>query len=265
MKRIACFMLIFCWLAVIAGCGSSPTIDASSEETLKQSISQVREALPESEQSKFDEALKTLVFDQLDMKDLFLVGAGGGEGAKAKVFQSLDGKTGEQVIAEALRIEVARTWTEIQELETKKAEADKAREELKKFEVVRPDFSLQDREYLDPQPVIRLSVKNGTKWAVSRAYFVGTIATPGRSVPWFRDTFNYTIPGGLEPGESDTWYLAPNVLSDWGKAEQPIGSVFTVTVERIDGADGEPIYSTQMFSEEDRKHLDKLKSEYSIE
>ena len=25
--------------------------------------------------------------------------------------------------------------------------------------------------------------------------------SPGRSVPWLKEDFNYTIPGGLEPGE----------------------------------------------------------------
>jgi hypothetical protein len=108
-------------------------------------------------------------------------------------------------------------------------------------------------------------VRNGTDKAVARAYFEGTIASPDRSVPWHKDTFNYSISGGLEPGEQATWNLAPNMFSDWGKIDAPSDAVFTVTVERLDGADGEPIYSTTEFGEYERERLEQLKKEYGIE
>ena len=115
------------------------------------------------------------------------------------------------------------------------------------------------------QPIIELTVKNGTSEAVSRAYFEGTLASPKRSVPWHKDTFNYGISGGLEPGEEASWSLAPNMFSDWGKIDAPKDAVFTVTVEQLDGPDGEPIYSTRAFSEHDQERLDELKKEYGVE
>ncbi len=258
-------------LALLAGC-SDPKIDASSDESMKASMQKVRESLPESKRKEFDEAMKVLAFSQIDMKDLFAQGAAGVGNLEGKVRESLNGKTGGQVIAEAERIQAERkererqqALEEIRELETKRAKSENAREELKKFQVIRSRFYLREREFMGKQPIIELTVKNGTGKAVSQAYFEGTIASPDRSVPWHKDTFNYSISGGLEPGEEATWNLAPNMFSDWGKVDAPSDAVFTVTVEQLDGADGEPIYSTREFTERDSERLKELKKEYGVE
>ena len=115
------------------------------------------------------------------------------------------------------------------------------------------------------QPSIQLTVRNGTSFPVSRAYFEGTIASPDRSVPWHQDTFNYSISGGIEPGEDATWNLAPNIFSDWGKVDAPADSIFTVTVERLDGPDGETLYSVRGLGEREIERLAELKSKYVAE
>jgi hypothetical protein len=258
-------------VTVFAGC-SDPKIDASSDEAMKASVEKVRQSLPESKQKKFDEAIQVLAFSQIDMKNLLAQGAAGVGNTEGKVRQSLDGKTGEQVIAEAERIQAERkarerqqALEEIRELEAQRVKSEAAREELKKFEVIRSRFYLREQQFLGKQPIVELTVKNGTGKAVSRAYFEGTLASPNRSVPWHKGTFNYSISGGLEPGEQATWNLAPNVFSDWGKVQAPTDAVFTVTVERLDGADGKPIYSTTEFGERDRERLNELKKKYSVE
>ena len=139
-----------------------------------------------------------------------------------------------------------------------------AKEELKKFEVLRSRFTQEEQKYRGKQPIIEVTVKNGTSTPVSRAYFEGTIASPGRSVPWHTDTFNYSISGGLEQGEEQSWRLAPNMFSDWGKVDAPADAVFTVTVQRIDGADSQPLYSVTDFTERDEKRLSELKLKYGI-
>ncbi|MFW6054222.1 MAG: hypothetical protein ACOC9J_05360 [Persicimonas sp.] len=113
---------------------------------------------------------------------------------------------------------------------------------------------------LDECSIIELKVTNNTDEAISRAYFKGTYATPSRSVPWLEETFNYSISGGLEPGESATWSLAPNTYSEWGSLEERDDAVFTVEVTRLDGADGEALYEIG-FDEDDAKKLDKLKEQ----
>ena len=116
---------------------------------------------------------------------------------------------------------------------------------------------------LGNQPIIEITVNNGTGSAVARAYFKGTIASPGRSVPWLVESFNYSISGGLEPGETQSWSLAPNQFSDWGKVEAPKDAIFTVTVERLDGADGKPLFDAGAFTERDAIRLTTLQEKYA--
>ena len=143
--------------------------------------------------------------------------------------------------------------------------AEQAKQQLDKFQVVRSRFYMRERQYLGEQPIIELTVKNGTDQAISRAYFSGTIASPDRSVPWHEDQFNYSISGGLEPGEEATWTLAPNSYSDWGKVDAPADAVFTVMVEKLDGPDGKVLYSTRGFSERDQERLAELKQQYDVD
>jgi hypothetical protein len=185
---------------------------------------------------------------------------------------ALNGKTAEQVLAQAEQIQAERkarekeqALAEIRELVAKRDKAEQAEQQLDKFQVVRSRFYMRERQYLGKQPIIELTVKNGTDQAISRAYFSGTIASPDRSVPWHEDQFNYSISGGLEPGEEATWTLAPNSYSDWGKVDAPADAVFTVLVEKLDGPDGEVLYSTRDFSERDRNRLAELKKQYGVD
>lgn len=260
---------------VVSGCDQlapAPTIDASSDESMKQSAQEIRESLPENERAEFDKALQVLAFSQINLNDIFAEGAAGAGNLEGKMRESLHGKTAREVVAEAERIQRERkarekeqALNEIKELEQEKADAAAAREQLKAFEIIRSRFHMKEQRYSGKQPVIELTVKNGTSSAVSRAYFEGTIASPNRSVPWLKDTFNYRISGGLEPGEEASWSLAPNMFSDWGKVEAPADAIFTVTVERLDGADGEALYSTTGFSEREQKRLAELKQKYGLE
>lgn len=259
---------------VLSGCDNvspAPTIDATSDESLKQTTQEVRESLPESERGEFDEALKIVAFSQVDMKDLMAQGATGADIVQNKLKDSLQGKTASQVVAEADRITMERDLKqkqqgleEIKELEQKRKDAEAAGEELAKFEVLRSRFRMEERQYTGKQPVVELTVKNGTSYAVSRAHFEGTIASPGRSVPWLKESFNYSISGGLEPGEEQSWSLAPNSYSAWGRVEAPADAIFTAVVVRLDGPDGKAILSTKGFTDRDQKRLSELKDKYGV-
>ncbi|HHJ4624059.1 TPA: hypothetical protein ACQJJL_005364 [Raoultella ornithinolytica] len=182
----------------------------------------------------------------------------------------LSGKTGEEVISYAEQIrkeraakEKTQALQEIAELEKKQTEARANLKQLEAFGVIRSRFYFEKKEYGHAQPIIALSVKNGTTKAISRAYFRGVISSPSREVPWYTGTFNYQIPGGLEPGEKADWNLAPNPYSDWGKVEPPADAVFTVTVIGIDDALGNSMYSNADFTELDASRLAELKGRYS--
>lgn len=266
MKKIALAGVVLLAISV-AGC-SKPTIDASSDEAMKESVQKVRESLPESKRTEFDEAIQVLAFSQIDLATIM---AGGASSAsiEAKLKGALGGKTAEEIINEASRVKAERqarereqALSEIQELENKRIDYEKSKDELKKFEVLRSRFRFQEQRFMGKQPIIELTVKNGTSSPISRAYFKGVIASPNRSVPWLKDEFNYSIKGGLEPGEEASWTLAPNMFSDWGKVEAPADAVFTVTVEQLDGPDGESLFSTLDFDEDDERRLAELKRKY---
>lgn len=263
-------ILPFLMAVLIAGC-SDPKIDATTDESMKASIEKVRQSLPQDKRDSFDEALKILAFSQIDLKGLFAEGASGVGSTKGKMKDALNGKTGLQVIAEADRIKKERkekertqALNEIKELEEKQANAESAKSELAKFEVLRSRFYRRKEQFMGEQPIIELTVKNGTAQSVSRAYFKGTLASPNRSVPWLQETFNYKISGGLEPGEEAEWKLTPNMFSDWGKVDALEDAILTVEVEQLDGADGEPLFSSRSFTERDATRLKKLKQEYGL-
>ncbi len=67
---------------------------------------------------------------------------------------------------------------------------------------------------------------------VFRANRHAVLSTTGRSVPWVDADFNYEIPGGMEPGETQKWDLSPNLFdSDWAHAKDASSNaVLKVTV-----------------------------------
>ena len=252
------------------GC-SEPTIDATSDETAKASMERIHTSLSEEEKKKFQEALPVILFQDLESLENLFSAAQDADSFKADALKKLHGKTAEEVIADAERIVAERrekereqALQEIKELEEKKQKAEAAKAYLGKFEVLKSRFYKRTRSFGTAEPIIELRVRNGTEHAISRAYFSGTLATPGRAVPWLREDFNYQVPGGVEPGETADWSLAPNMFSEWGSVEQRDDMVLTVEVMKLDGPDGETLYDSN-FSEEDDKRLQALKEKYSVQ
>ncbi|MCF5170669.1 MULTISPECIES: DUF6694 family lipoprotein [Pseudomonas] len=266
MRRFICIALM---AGMLAGCGE-PTLDGSSQKAFKDSAAKVAASLPEDKRKQFASDVMVLAFQGLDISQV-LQGKKNAEGVSADMLAALNGKTAQQVADEANRVRTERAererqqaLTEIQELLEKQKKSEAAKTELARFKVSKSRFYQRAKEYgLGNQPIIEITVNNGTASAVSRAYFKGTIASPGRSVPWLVETFNYSISGGLEPGESQSWSLAPNQFSDWGKVEPQKDAIFTVTVERLDGADDKPLFDAGSFTERDATRLTALQTKYA--
>lgn len=249
-----------CTALALAACGPK-RIDASSDERLKGSIQAVKESLPDEKKTRFENAVQAIAFkDVRSLADMMNPDA---QISKAK--DRLNGKTADEVIAEgdALIAEKKagqrrQIEGEIKELEDKKSKAGEAAEKLKAVVVDRSRFYWQDNSF-SKDPIIELSVKNGASVALSRLFFHGVLATPGRSVPWVSDDFNYEVPGGIEPGESKSISLDANQFSAWGSAPSDRKDmVMTVSVIRCNGADGKPLYDAE-FPKEDEERLDELK------
>ena len=102
----AVLMLVLAAMA-ITGC-SDPTIDASSEAKMKESVAKVRESLPEAKRTDFDQAVQLIAFSQIDMKSLFANGGADAGDVEGKMRDALNGKTAEQVLAQAEQIQAER-------------------------------------------------------------------------------------------------------------------------------------------------------------
>jgi hypothetical protein len=262
---------LFITLAAVA-C-SSPRIDTTSDETMKTSIERVRSSLPEEKRAKFDEAVGIIGMSNIDIAGAMADAMAGKKPNPERMIgdakAALNGKTADEIIAAADKIiaerkakERAAAMKEIEELLKERDAAKAAEAELAKFEILRARFSQQKNFIGMKEPRVELRVKNGTGKAVSRAHFVGTLSSPGRSVPWLKEDFNYEISGGIEPGEEKTWQLSPNSFSPWGRVEAPADAGLQVTVTQLDGPDGEPIFSARQFTPEDAARLAALQKEY---
>ncbi len=247
----------------------SKKIDGSSEEAMKSSIEEIKKSLDDEKKEKFEESMKLIMFQGLDFGKL--IQEGGAEETVSDMKSKLDGKTADDIIAEGEKIQAEierkkkeQAKGEIEELYQKMEQVDQDKQMLAKFKVKRSRFYKRKKGtyYVTEEPIIELTVMNGTDKAVSRAYFTGTLASPKRSVPWLKDDFNYEISGGLEPGEEVTWYLAPNMFSDWWKVDAPKDAVLTVDVTQLDGPNGEEMYSVNNFGEDEQERLEELLTDY---
>lgn len=267
-------LLLVCGFALmLTGC-DKPKIDASTPETMQESMQKVRESLTEAQRQEFTDAATTVVMNSIDLKALMAGNFSGDGDAIAnlqaeKTKEALNGKTGEEIIKEAKAIESKRAeekkqqaLQEIAALKDKQSKALKAKEGLKPFVITKGGFSFRKYEYGGSKPVINISVKNGTNASISTVYFLGKIASPDRSVPWLVDGFSYSIPGGLEPGEKGDWALEPAMGSAWYTFKAPEDAIFTVQVMRLDGPDGKVLFDAGEFSDEDQKRLDMLQAKY---
>ncbi|WP_130626065.1 DUF6694 family lipoprotein [Enterococcus sp. A8] len=267
MKKIVGVLLLSC---LLVGC-DKPKIDSSTDAAMKSSIAKVRDSLPENKREEFDNALKVVAFSNINMADLMRSTSNNdNEEISKKMRESLSGKTGEEIISYAQQVTAEREMKlkekmtqEIKALEEKKADADVAKKELMKIQVLSSRFTMEPEQDGKPQPVIRLVVKNNSDTVISRAYLHGVMASEGYSVPWLVSNFFYDIPEGLKPNEEATWAIAPPKNSEWGVLYAPKDAVLTVTLVRVDGTDNQMLYDATIFTEEDNSRLEELKRKIS--
>lgn len=271
---IAAFLLAF-----LFGC-TEPTIDSSSDENLKTSIEQMKQGLTEEQKAEFEESTKVMLFANLDVKAVMRSALRGEEvdtsAATEKAMSKMHGLTVAQINLEADRIreerrvkEIAQIKLEISELEDdlsqlleEKEKSEQALAELAKVTASKTKLYWQEsRKYSYRRKIsLNMTIHNGLDVALSRVYMTGTLSSPGRSVPWLVENFNYQIAGGLEPGESQTWALAPNSYSgDWNSAPKDRNDVvFTVVVNNADGPGGEKLFDLKYDEAEFERKSNKL-------
>jgi len=93
-------LILVVLLAVLCGGCSKPRIDASTDDSLEQSLDRVRASLPESRRPAFDASLSTISTILESIIDFRAVDVGVAS-MQAAFKQALNGKTGDEVIAYA--------------------------------------------------------------------------------------------------------------------------------------------------------------------
>jgi len=115
------------------GCGDA-RVDGSSDEKLKASIAEVKQALPEAQRAEFEKAVETLALaDMHDLSDLVAASQTGR--LERGIRERLDGKTAAEIIAAAKVIQAER------EQRRKEEEARRKREEAERAEQERQELA----------------------------------------------------------------------------------------------------------------------------
>lgn len=255
-------------LFAVAGC-SDPKIDTSSMPAAVVSIENVREALPAYKRDEFDKALAIMAMPSFSSMALLspkrMNGAEIAEAANAR----MHGLTGDQIIQRADEIlrerrarereQALRTLTRLTE---KQARAEEAKSQLARFSIDSARYYMSQSPYGSPEPVIDIEVTNDTGEAVSQILLRGMVTSENRSTPWINDTFYYVVSGGLEPGETAAWSLAPNRFGPWGNTQIPSDATLSVTLEGLKDAEGKPLWDAPALSESEAARLEHLHQAY---
>nr|WP_287836729.1 DUF6694 family lipoprotein [Halomonas sp.] len=233
------------------------------------SIEKVRESLPTYKRDEFDTALKIIAMSSFNGIDLFnpqrMNAAEIAESANAY----MHGLTGDEIIERAdemLRQRRAREREQalrtLNRLEAKQTSAQQAQEHLTQISIDSARYYLSTSPYGALEPVIELTVTNGSDRAVAELMLHGVLKSPNREVAWVDETFYYAISGGLAPGESATWSLAPNRFGPWGNDQIPRNAVLTLTLLGVNNSEGEPLWDAPALTDNEAERLEELRAEY---
>ena len=253
---------------VLVGC-SDPKVDTSSMPAAVVSIEKVRESLPTYKRDEFDTALKIIAMSSFNGIDLFnpqrMNAAEIAESANAY----MHGLTGDEIIERAdkmLRHRRAREREQalrtLNRLEAKQDSAQRAQEHLAQISIDNARYYISTSPYGALEPVIELTVTNGSEHAVAELMLHGVLKSPNREVAWVDETFYYVISGGLAPGESATWSLAPNRFGPWGNDQIPRNAALTLTLLGVNNSEGEPLWDAPALTDNEAERLEELRAEY---
>lgn len=264
---------------VLLSCGS-PRIDGSSKEAYTSSLGQMRDSLDVDTRKDLDDAIAFLgmktVFGGKSLADIASM-AKAPEVYATDFFKEIDGMTAGEIIAryekekekqkrEALKAEkkaAAEREAKFQELAKQKALYEKGQKVFQDVKILKTVFSAQESRY-SRHVNFEITVKNETDQPLSRIYLQGRLISEGRSVPWHEGALNYEIPGGLNPGETQTWRLRPNSFSGWAKKGIPDTASLKLRVVDAKNASGDSLNSSKPLSRLDEVEFDRLKSELGM-
>ena len=240
MKKLGVVLLA---AMLVAGCGQR--VNTSSPEAYAKSMEAMTKDMPADKQAELKDALIAITFDTPEPE----TGIWSKAEPTAPVFMGakdkIEGLTADQIIKLGYQTRVKLLDQKIAE---DAASAQRYQAARAKVADVFQGVKIDGAQYrvstgvLDiEQPQILLRVTNGSKRPLKTIYLHGVLTSPGRAVPWVSSDFNYEFPGGLEPGESQSLTLEPNMFGDW-KPQESFGHRtdlhLDLTLINAAGADG---------------------------
>lgn len=253
----------------VAGC-ADPTIDTSSMPAAVVSVEKVRESLPTYKRDEFDQALTIIAMSSFSGVNILnpqrMNAAEIAETANAY----MHGLTGDEIIERAdimLRERRARERDQalrtLRRLEEKAASAEHDHQKRTQVSIDQARYYTSSSPYGALEPVIELTVTNSTEHPVSQLVLRGKLTSPERKTPWVDETFLYVIAGGLAPGETRQWSLAPNRFGPWGDPNIAQSASLTLTLEGLRDSDGNPLWDSPPLTEKEAARLDTLRNDFA--
>jgi hypothetical protein len=92
-------------------------------------------------------------------------------------------------------------------------------------------------------PIISFNISNKGRVAIRQVYMRALLKAPGRAVPFADNNIDYSIPGGLAPGESKHVALDADTVGDWSSVTKEIArkAVLFLTVTAVEDAGGKKL------------------------
>ena len=253
MKRsfIIFLILVFC-----SGC-MAPRLDTSSTRKMEKSMNEMRDKLTDEQNDRLDKAMMLIAFDAFEFDNILKMNEINTNNMLSKVKRKLDGKTYNDIIGIAKNVAKKK----ISELKKQKKETQIAEKGISQVEVKenqlfnKTEVGAFGSTYTNR--VLKLTVKNNHSMAFSKIYFNAKTFAKDRDVPYLNDDFVYEIPGGIQPGETQTWELVPNIFGDENWRKDIPGGYLVVKAINAEDANGKKVYDSE-WSDSKQKELDEL-------
>lgn len=257
---IACIVVL-----TLSGCGEK-TIDASDDKSLKDSLSDISNSLSEDKLKEFNEAIKIVMFKDLDLKNFMFNSKVGGALELSKAKSNLDNKSADEIINEAKAIKLKRQKeqkvklkADIEKLEEDKKSAQFLQDEIDKIKILSANFNPKKERYYSHTDVY-CSIQNNSKYTISYIEFNAELRTDDRKVAWYSTTVFTSIAGGLNPNENKD--LEMNVRRYWDRTKYPTDVYLVMTIKSIYDENKKRIYPYNDFTEYDKRKLEQLQKRY---
>lgn len=253
---------------LLAGC--SPKINTDNPKDYASSIAKITAEMSDDEKADFREAMLAILFDGSRTSS----GALEGTDLSAPLFMAagdrIKGKTAPQIIKLGLETKIAALDGDIKQVV---ADVQRMQKQIDQHKAVFDNIHLDNARYFITndyiiKPALAFKVTNNSKIPIARIFVHGLLTSPGRTIPWVSDNFNYEFSGGLEPGESQHLDLAPNMFGAWkvddrySRRDDLKLELTLVNVEDASGKrllDGDPGDTKK--KQEELKELEKLRTE----